>query len=129
MQIFFGSDHRGFSTKEFLRDAMKARGIQVVDLGTHYPTPADYPEYAQKVAKHIENDGDFGVLICGTGIGMSMAANRFCGIRAALCMTTQFAEMARKHNLTVVTDDGDFTEGGLLVLTANPNLLTVCASS
>ena len=99
MKIALGSDHAGFFLKEYLRDRLKSEGFDVVDLGTHYPDPADYPIYAQKVARTVlAGEADFGVLICKTGLGMSIAANRFKGIRAGLCLTPEYAEMARRHN-------------------------------
>ncbi|RKZ34270.1 ribose 5-phosphate isomerase B [bacterium] len=99
MKIALGSDHAGFELKEYIRDTLKSRGIRVIDLGTHYPTPADYPVYAKKVAKTIRNSqADFGILICGTGLGMSISANHIDGIRAALCPDTQYAILAREHN-------------------------------
>ena len=99
MKVAFGSDHAGFSLKEFLRDNLKSRGFEVLDLGTYYPTPADYPVYARKVAETVASgDADFGVLICGTGLGMSITANKISGIRAGLCMSIDYAELARKHN-------------------------------
>ncbi|MCD6594596.1 ribose 5-phosphate isomerase B [bacterium] len=99
MKIAFGSDHAGFALKEFLRDSFKFKGFEVIDLGTYYPTPADYPIYAKKVAGTVlSNNADFGVLICGTGLGMSITANKIAGIRAGLCMSVEYAELARKHN-------------------------------
>lgn len=99
MKIALGSDHAGFNVKEYLCNVLKARGVDVVDLGTHYPTPSDYPDYARYVGNTVANgDADFGVLICSTGIGMSVAANKVNGVRAALCANTHSAELARKHN-------------------------------
>ncbi len=99
MKIAIGCDHAGFDMKEFLRDELKGEGFSVEDVGTHYPTPADYPDYAEKVALSVASgDADFGVLICGTGLGMSISANKIDGIRAALCLSPEYAELARRHN-------------------------------
>jgi len=99
MNIAFGSDHAGFALKEFLRDTFKNLGIQVIDLGTHYPTPADYPVFAKKVGDYVaEGKADFGILICGSGLGMSISANKVAGIRAAFCPDEIYAELARRHN-------------------------------
>ncbi len=99
MKIAFGCDHAGFDMKEFLRDELKSEGFSVEDFGTHYPTPADYPDYAEKVALSVAaGNADFGVLICGTGLGMSISANKIDGIRAALCLTPEYAKLARQHN-------------------------------
>ena len=99
MRIAFGADHAGFEMKEYLRDTLKGRGIEVLDIGTHYPTPADYPDYAVQVAELVaRGDANFGVLLCGSGIGMSIVANKIKGVRAALCLIPEYAELARKHN-------------------------------
>lgn len=99
MKIAIGSDHAGFNLKQHLIEHLKSQGHEVIDVGTHSPESTDYPIYAQKVARTVlAGDADYGVLICNTGIGMSIAANRFKNIRAALCLTTKYAEMARRHN-------------------------------
>ncbi len=99
MKIAIGSDHAGFYMKEFLRNALKSRGIDVLDMGAHNPSPSHYPDFAIEVARKVSlNEADFGILICGTGIGMSIVANKFKKIRAALCMSAKFAELSRKHN-------------------------------
>ncbi len=93
------SDHAGFAMKNALRDAMKGLGLPVDDLGVDSETSADYPDYAHAVAKAI-HDGraERGVLVCGSGIGVSIAANRHAGIRAALCHDAFTARVARMHN-------------------------------
>lgn len=97
--IIIASDHAGVNLKSYLTDYFKENSIEFVDLGCYTEESVDYPDYAYKLANKIkENPLCKGVLICGSGIGMSIAANRFRFIRAALCMTNEMAELARKHN-------------------------------
>ena len=85
MRIVIGADHGGFELKEFLKNEYKNKGIDLKDLGTYSPESCDYPLIADKVAEAIlSGEADLGILICGTGIGISIAANRHKGIRAAL---------------------------------------------
>jgi ribose 5-phosphate isomerase B len=93
------SDHAGFGLKENLKDALTRLSVKYVDLGTQSEASTDYPDYAHAVASGVA-DGRFrlGLLVCGTGIGMSMAANRHRGVRAALCTDPFAARMARQHN-------------------------------
>jgi len=99
MQIAIGSDHAGFELKEDLRKFLKERGLGVLDLGVPDETPVDYPEIGMAVAEKVST-GEMprGILICGTGIGMSMVANRFPGVRATLCHDLYTARMSREHN-------------------------------
>lgn len=97
--IFLGSDHAGFNLRQRIRDHLQQQGHSVQDEGTYSTESCDYPVFAQKVCdKVLENEGSFGILVCGTGIGMSMAANRVKGIRAALCTSEFQARAARQHN-------------------------------
>ncbi len=99
MKIVIGSDHGGFDMKEAVKVDLKKRGIEFRDLGCHDKTSVDYPDYAKEVAVCVlKKVADMGVLVCTTGIGMSIAANKFGGIRAALCLTPHMAKMARMHN-------------------------------
>ncbi len=99
MKYFIGSDHAGFEVKPFVIEYLQKKGIEVEDLGTYSNESVDYPDYAHKVAKAVlDNPGSMGILICGSGIGMSLAANKHKGIRAALCHDYYTAEMARRHN-------------------------------
>ena len=99
MKYFIGTDHAGFEVKPFVIEYLKNKGIEVEDLGTYSSESVDYPDFAHKVANAVlENEGSKGILICGTGIGMSLAANKHKGIRAALCHDYYTAEMARRHN-------------------------------
>ena len=99
MKIAIASDHAGYLEKNQLIDFLEKKGIEAINLGTDSNDSVDYPLYGQKVAKSIiNNECNRGIIICGTGIGISIAANRFNNIRASLCTTTMHAEMARKHN-------------------------------
>jgi ribose 5-phosphate isomerase B len=99
MQIIIGSDHAGYDLKEQLILFLEKQGIGFKDFGTHSPEPTDYPEIAAGVAKSVsEAEFSTGILICASGIGMSMVANKISGIRAALCMSEEMAKFARLHN-------------------------------
>jgi len=99
MNISIGSDHAGFAYKESLKSMLVAEGHEVVDVGTHSEERADYPDYGVAAARLVA-DGTvrFGVLVCGSGIGISIAANKVNGIRAANCTTVEMAMLARQHN-------------------------------
>ncbi len=97
--IILGSDHGGFALKEYIKEFLKSKDIPHEDLGTFSEESVDYPDYAIKVAQMVANDpSSQGILCCGTGIGMSIAANKIQGIRAALCQDLFCAQMSRKHN-------------------------------
>ncbi len=98
-KITIGCDHAGYELKLKVIDHLKNRGIEVIDVGTHSTNSCDYPNIAHAVCKNIQ-DGvtELGILICGTGIGMSMAANKHRGIRAAACSDTFSARLTRVHN-------------------------------
>ncbi|MBN1444843.1 MAG: ribose 5-phosphate isomerase B [Candidatus Omnitrophica bacterium] len=111
MKVGLGSDHAGYDLKEFLKKQLKKEGFEVVDYGTHIKKSVDYPDYAEKVAAGIQKkEVAAGILMCGTGIGVSIAANKFSGVRAARCCTLQDAVLAREHN-----DANVLTLGGRLV--------------
>ncbi|MBN2126885.1 MAG: ribose 5-phosphate isomerase B [Candidatus Diapherotrites archaeon] len=98
-KVFIASDHGGFELKEFLQKKLVKKGFTLIDLGTHSNESVDYPDYAKKIAgKILKEKNSIGILICGTGIGMSISANRFKGIRAALCWNSKTAKLARNHN-------------------------------
>ncbi len=97
-KIFLGSDHAGFDLKEKIKEFLGSEGFDFVDLGTSSKESCDYPIFAQKVCKEVLKNNGYGILICGTGIGMSMCANRYKGIRAALCTNEYMAKMSRLHN-------------------------------
>jgi len=99
MKFYIATDHAGVRYKDSVKEMLKNRGVEVEDLGPYSTDRVDYPDYAQKCAEAVKADkGSFGILICGTGIGMSIAANKVKGIRAALCHDAYTAEMARAHN-------------------------------
>jgi ribose 5-phosphate isomerase B len=96
--IYLASDHAGFTLKEHLVAALTAASRDVVDMGVHSRDSCDYPDFAHAVCKKILAEGGLGILICGTGIGMSIAANRHAGIRAAVCTHEFHARTCREHN-------------------------------
>jgi ribose 5-phosphate isomerase B len=97
--LVIASDHAGIALKAALIRQCTADGISIRDLGTHSTDSVDYPDFARSVAEAIvQGEAERGILICGTGIGMSMAANRYPHIRAALCHTAQTAALCREHN-------------------------------
>lgn len=99
MKIYIGSDHGGFVLKNYIKTFLQDQDFEVEDLGTNSPESVDYPEYGKAVAKKVVSDtGSFGIVICGTGIGISIAANKVKGARAALCTTSTHARLAREHN-------------------------------
>ncbi len=99
MKYYVATDHAGIDLKDFTVRLLKEKGVDVVDLGPFSKDRVDYPDYAQKVCESVlKDDGSFGILICGSGIGMSMAANRHHGIRAALAHDAYSAKMGRAHN-------------------------------
>lgn len=99
MIIYIGSDHGGYELKQILIKRLKEMGISCVDVGTDSTDITRYPYYAASVGKAVsEKKADRGILICSTGIGMSIMANRFKGVRAALCTDTYMAKMTRRHN-------------------------------
>ncbi len=97
--IAIGSDHGGFELKEHIKRHLAERGLEVKDYGTHSEESVDYPDCAAPVCKAVlSGEAERGILICGTGIGISIAANKFDGIRAALCSDVYSALMAKQHN-------------------------------
>ena len=99
MKVAIGCDHGGIDLKEAVMAALQELQINVIDMGTHDRNSCDYPDFAQKVSEAVvSGECEQGVLICGTGLGMSMAANKVKGIRAALCNEVFSAKMARAHN-------------------------------
>jgi len=99
MNIAIGSDHAGFILKETVGKYLEEKGHKVTDIGTHSDESVDYPDYAHKVAVSIErSEAELGVLICGSGNGVNMVANKHKDIRSALCWTTEIAKLSRQHN-------------------------------
>ena len=99
MKLAIGCDHGGYNLKERLKKYLQDKKIEVVDCGTNSTERVDYPDYAEKVGKMVAGGKvDRGILVCGTGIGMSIAANKVTGIRAAVCGDCYSAQKAREHN-------------------------------
>jgi ribose 5-phosphate isomerase B len=99
MKIAIGADHAGFELKQQIRDHLQRKGIDVLDEGTESPDSVDYPDYALKVGEDVTGHrADLGILVCGTGIGMSIAANKVPGIRAARAVSESDAQLSREHN-------------------------------
>ena len=97
-KIIIGSDHAGFELKEKIKIYLKEQGYDVEDLGTNSKESTDYPIYGKKVAQKVAKTNSTGILICGSGIGMCITANKTKGIRAALCYDKSTAKVARAHN-------------------------------
>ena len=99
MRIAIGADHRGYPAKEFLKQRLQETGIEVLDCGAHNDVRSDHPVYAYRVARRIkEGRADRGILVCGTGVGMDIAANKIPGIRAVLCFNRDITRLGRSHN-------------------------------
>ena len=99
MKVVLASDHRGYQLKDSLKKFLEERKIEFLDVGTFSADSVDYPDFAMLAAEKVSHgDYDRGILICGSGIGMCVVANKFPGIRAAVCHDISAAEMSRKHN-------------------------------
>ena len=102
MLISIGCDHAAYAEKEVIKEFLNGHGYEVNDCGTHSSDRCNYPDYAAKVAKEVASGSSFndkcGILICGSGIGVSMVANRYAKVRAALCRSVTDAELSRQHN-------------------------------
>lgn len=99
MRVALGADHGGYELKEAIRRHLETQGIEVFDFGTHSNDSVDYPKYGFAVGSAIiKEEADLGIVVCGTGLGISIAANKIPGIRAAVCSETFSARMAREHN-------------------------------
>ncbi len=99
MRIAIGADHAGYALKEVLIAHLREQGVEVMDFGTHGTDSVDYPDYARAVAEAVaRGEADYGVLICGTGVGMAITANKVPGIRAAAVSDVYSAKMSRAHN-------------------------------
>lgn len=100
MKIALGADHGGYELKEKIKKHLSEReDVKLIDMGTYNTDSVDYPKYGHEVAKLVvKKEVDFGILVCGTGIGISIAANKIKGVRAALCTNTTMAKLTRQHN-------------------------------
>jgi ribose 5-phosphate isomerase B len=98
-KISIGSDHAGFELKEKVKEHLKSKGFQVLDKGCFSPDRADYPDYGHAVALSVTHkESELGILLCGSGVGISISANKHKGIRAALCWNPEIAKLSRQHN-------------------------------
>ena len=120
MKVALASDHAGFEQKELLKPYIESLGYEVIDLGPFNDERVDYPDYAAKLAHMVaDNEVDKGVLVCGSGIGMAIAANKIRGIRASVITSPEFAALSRQHNdLNVIT-----LSGRLIPLELNKEIL------
>ncbi len=110
--VILGSDHGGFALKGIIREFLSKKGFELEDVGVFSEESCDYPDIAVEVSKRVaQKEGSVGILICGTGIGMSIAANKIKGIRCALCHDAYTAEFARRHNNANVLAFGGRTTG------------------
>ncbi len=117
MKIAIGSDHAGFSLKEKIKEFLLHKGHEVIDFGTTSENSTHYPLFAKDVSLSVQRgEADRGILVCGTGIGMSITANKFRGVRAALCLNEYMARMSRLHNDANVLCLGDRVIGEELAL-------------
>jgi len=103
MKVAVGSDHAGYEGDPAYKPAIveftRSLGHEIIDCGTNGPTAVDYPDFGNRVAETIlRGEAEYGIILCGTGIGISIAANRHPGIRAAVCVTPEMARLAREHN-------------------------------
>ncbi len=99
MKIAIGSDHGGYELKEQLKSYLESKQIELVDFGTNSKAPVDYPDFGKKVGLAVTHENyDFGIVLCGTGIGISISANKIKGVRAALVYNEETAQLAKQHN-------------------------------
>ena len=99
MKIAIGNDHTAIELKNIIREFVEGKGYEVIDLGTNSTESCDYPIYGEKVGRAVaDGQADLGIAICGTGVGISLAANKVKGIRCALCSDTVSARLTREHN-------------------------------
>ncbi len=98
-KFYIATDHAGYAVKDFVKDFVESLGHEIIDLGPESDDRVDYPDFAKKCANAVlEDEGSLGILICGTGIGISISANKVVGIRAGLCHDTYTARLTREHN-------------------------------
>ncbi|WP_342275427.1 ribose 5-phosphate isomerase B [Spiroplasma endosymbiont of Cantharis lateralis] len=98
MKIYIGNDHAGVEMKNQIVEFLKTKGHEVINIGTDNSHSVDYPDFGKEVAKKVVENNTYGIIICGTGIGISIAANKIKGARAALCYEDQTTILARQHN-------------------------------
>lgn len=99
MRIAIASDHGGFELKEIVKKHLEERGLEVADLGTNSDASVDYPVYGKACGEAVASgDADCGIVVCGTGIGISIAANKVKGVRCGLCTSVEMAQLTKQHN-------------------------------
>ena len=115
MKIALASDHGGFKLKEEVKAHLQERGLEVLDLGTHNEDSVDYPAYGKACGEAVvSGQADVGIVVCGTGIGISIAANKVKGVRCGLCTSVEMATLTKQHNnANVLALGGRTTETGL----------------
>jgi len=124
-RIFLASDHAGFVLKQKISEFLTSKGINILDLGTKNSSSVDYPDFAHLLAKKMKTKDNIGILVCGSGIGMSMAANRHKNIRAALCHNIKSAKLSRMHNnANVIAIGSRLTKKDLAIKCVNTFLKT-----
>lgn len=117
MKIALGADHGGFELKEKVKTHLIKKGYEVLDLGTNSTDSVDYPEFGHAVGHAVvDKKAEFGIVVCGTGIGISIAANKVPGVRAALCTNTTMARLTREHNNANILAMGGRIIGDVLAL-------------
>ena len=111
MKIAVAADHGGFELKNIIKEYLTEKGNEIVDFGTNSPESVDYPDYALLCAREVVSGNvDFGILFCGTGVGISIAANKVKGIRCALCPSPEIASLTKEHNnANIISLGGRFT--------------------
>ena len=109
--IAMAADHGGYELKNILKDYLAEKGYSIINLGTDTPDSVDYPDYAKKCCEEVTSGrADFGILVCGTGVGISIAANKIDGIRCGLCPSKEIAALVKQHNnANVIALGGRFT--------------------
>ncbi len=116
MKISMAADHGGYELKNILKDYLESNGHTVNDLGTNSPDSVDYPDYAEKCCRAVLGGDDFGILVCGTGVGISIAANKINGIRCGLCPSPEIAALVKQHNnANVIALGGRFASPELAI--------------
>ena len=117
MKIALGADHGGFELKNKIKHYLEQRNFEIIDFGTNSMDSVDYPSFAKSVGNAVVNkEANFGILVCGTGIGISIAANKISGVRCALCTNTTMARLTREHNDANIIAFGERIIGDALAL-------------
>lgn len=121
MTIALGADHAGFEVKQEILKNLQAQNLNCIDYGAYDPDRADYPDFAHPVAKAVEEGAaDFGILVCGSGNGVAITANKHQGIRAAICWNEDIARLARRHNdANIIAIPARFIEASMAVNLVN----------